>query len=34
VRGETAKIGALLVMKGVCFLLWLSATLAVLRIAV
>lgn len=34
VRGELAKVGTLLAIKGVCFLLWLSATLAVLRIAV
>ena len=34
VRGEVAKLGSLLAVKGVCFLLWLSATLAVLRIAV
>ena len=34
VRGELAKVGTLLVLKGACFLLWLSATLAVLRIAV
>jgi len=34
VRGEAARLGGLLVMKGVCVLLWLTATLAVLRIAV
>lgn len=34
VRGEFARMGGLLAVKGVCFLLWLSATLAVLRIAV
>jgi succinate dehydrogenase / fumarate reductase membrane anchor subunit len=34
VRGDLAKVGALMVLKGGCFLLWLSATLAVLRIAV
>ena len=34
VRGEMCKVGGLLVIKGACFLLWLSATLAVLRIAV
>lgn len=34
VRGDLAKVGALMALKGACFLLWLSATLAVLRIAV
>ena len=34
VRGEMARMGAILAVKGLCFLLWLSATLAVLRIAV
>ena len=34
VRGELARIGAVLAVKGLCALLWLSATLAVLRIAV
>jgi succinate dehydrogenase / fumarate reductase membrane anchor subunit len=34
VRGEAARLAGLLVMKGVCVLLWLTATLAVLRIAV
>ncbi len=34
VRGEITKIGGLLLIKGACFLLWLSATLAVLRIAI
>lgn len=34
VRGEFARMGSLLAVKGVCALLWLSATLAVLRIAV
>ena len=34
VRGDLAKVGSLMVIKGGCFLLWLSATLAVLRIAV
>lgn len=34
VRGELARMGAVLVVKGLCALLWLVATLAVLRIAV
>ena len=34
VRGELARMGAILAVKGLCALLWLSATLAVLRIAV
>ena len=34
VRGEMARIGALLAVKGVCALLWLAGSLAVLRIAV
>lgn len=34
VRGEFARMGGVLAVKGVCVLLWLSATLAVLRIAV
>ena len=34
VRGEMTKMGTLLAIKGACFLLWLSATLAVLRIAI
>jgi len=34
VRGELARAGAVLAVKGVCALLWLSATLAVLRIAI
>ena len=34
VRGDIAKIGSLMALKAACFLLWLSATLAVLRIAV
>jgi succinate dehydrogenase / fumarate reductase membrane anchor subunit len=33
-RGEMARMGVLLAVKGVCVLLWLAATLAVLRIAV
>lgn len=33
-RGEMARMGAILAVKGLCVLLWLSATLAVLRIAV
>lgn len=34
VRGDLAKVGSLMALKAACFLLWLSATLAVLRIAV
>lgn len=34
VRGEMARTGVLLAVKGACALLWLSSTLAVLRIAV
>jgi succinate dehydrogenase / fumarate reductase membrane anchor subunit len=34
VRGEMARMGALLAVKGICALLWLVATLAVLRIAI
>jgi succinate dehydrogenase / fumarate reductase membrane anchor subunit len=34
VRGEMARLGTVLAVKGVCVLLWLAATLAVLRIAV
>jgi succinate dehydrogenase / fumarate reductase membrane anchor subunit len=34
VRGDMARMGALLAVKGVCALLWLASTLAVLRIAV
>lgn len=34
VRGEFARLGGVMLVKGACFLLWLSATLAVLRIAV
>ncbi len=34
VRGEGARMGAVLAVKGICALLWLTATLAVLRIAV
>ncbi|CAH0301043.1 succinate dehydrogenase, hydrophobic membrane anchor protein [Roseomonas sp. CECT 9278] len=34
VRGEMTKLGALLAVKGLCAVLWLTATLAVLRIAV
>jgi succinate dehydrogenase / fumarate reductase membrane anchor subunit len=34
VRGELTKLGALLAVKGLCAVLWLTATLAVLRIAV
>lgn len=34
VRDEMARMGVILAVKGLCFLLWLSATLAVLRIAV
>lgn len=34
VRGEAARMGAVLAVKGICALLWLTATLAVLRIAV
>ena len=34
VRGEMARMGAVLAVKGICALLWLMATLAVLRIAV
>jgi succinate dehydrogenase / fumarate reductase membrane anchor subunit len=34
VRNEAARMGAVLAVKGVCALLWLTATLAVLRIAV
>jgi succinate dehydrogenase / fumarate reductase membrane anchor subunit len=34
VRGDVAKVGTLLAVKAACFLLWLTATLAVLRIAV
>ncbi len=34
VRGELTKVGTLLAIKGACVLLWLSAVLAVLRIAV
>lgn len=33
VHGEFARIGAILVVKGACVLLWLASTLAVLRIA-
>jgi succinate dehydrogenase / fumarate reductase membrane anchor subunit len=34
VRAELARMGAVLAVKGLCALLWLVATLAVLRIAV
>jgi succinate dehydrogenase / fumarate reductase membrane anchor subunit len=34
VRDEMARMGAVLAVKGICALLWLVATLAVLRIAV
>ncbi|BDG70947.1 succinate dehydrogenase, hydrophobic membrane anchor protein [Roseomonas fluvialis] len=34
VRGELPRMGAVLAVKGLCALLWLVATLAVLRIAV
>ena len=34
VRGDLPRMGALLAVKGICALLWLTATLAVLRIAV
>lgn len=34
VRGDFARMGSILVVKAVCFLLWLGASLAVLRIAV
>jgi succinate dehydrogenase / fumarate reductase membrane anchor subunit len=34
VRAEGARMGAVLAVKGLCALLWLTATLAVLRIAV
>jgi succinate dehydrogenase / fumarate reductase membrane anchor subunit len=34
VRGDLARMGALLAVKGLCAVLWLTATLAVLRIAV
>jgi succinate dehydrogenase / fumarate reductase membrane anchor subunit len=34
VRGEMTRIGVVLAVKGLCALLWLAATLAVLRIAV
>jgi succinate dehydrogenase / fumarate reductase membrane anchor subunit len=34
VRGEMARMGTILAIKGICALLWLVATLAVLRIAV
>jgi succinate dehydrogenase / fumarate reductase membrane anchor subunit len=34
VRGELPRMGAVLAVKGICALLWLVATLAVLRIAV
>jgi succinate dehydrogenase / fumarate reductase membrane anchor subunit len=33
-RGDLARMGALLAAKGLCALLWLTATLAVLRIAI
>jgi succinate dehydrogenase / fumarate reductase membrane anchor subunit len=33
-RPELARMGAILAVKGACALLWLAATLAVLRIAV
>lgn len=33
-RGEMARMATLLAVKGLCVLLWLAATLAVLRIAV
>jgi succinate dehydrogenase / fumarate reductase membrane anchor subunit len=33
VRDEMARMGAVLAVKGVCALLWLASTLAVLRIA-
>ncbi|WP_170979297.1 succinate dehydrogenase, hydrophobic membrane anchor protein [Roseomonas sp. HF4] len=33
-RGEMARLATLLAVKGLCVLLWLAATLAVLRIAV
>ncbi|WP_198372304.1 succinate dehydrogenase, hydrophobic membrane anchor protein [Roseomonas rosulenta] len=34
VRGEMARMGSLLAVKGICALLWLAGSLAVLRIAV
>jgi len=34
VRGDMARMGALLAVKGACALLWLTASLAVLRIAI
>jgi succinate dehydrogenase / fumarate reductase, membrane anchor subunit len=34
VRGDVARMATLLAIKGVCVLLWLSATRAVLRIAI
>jgi succinate dehydrogenase / fumarate reductase membrane anchor subunit len=34
VRNELARLGAVLAIKGLCLLLWLAATLAVLRIAI
>ena len=34
VRGELTRIGALLAVKGLCILLWIASTLAVLRIAI
>jgi succinate dehydrogenase / fumarate reductase membrane anchor subunit len=34
VRGELVRTGAILAIKGICALLWLMATLSVLRIAV
>ncbi|HYF06092.1 MAG TPA: succinate dehydrogenase, hydrophobic membrane anchor protein [Acetobacteraceae bacterium] len=33
-RGEWTRMGGILAVKAVCFLLWLAASLAVLRIAV
>ena len=33
-RSEATRMGSILAIKGVCFLLWLTASLAVLRIAV